>query len=498
MWRIIAILAVLGCAIPASAAADTTDASALREAAIRAASGAVPRLNDPLKAMAAQGETTQADQTDVAITAYNNNRALVRDRRTIKLLPGDVGLRFMDVAAQIIPETVSLKSLTSPGELSILEQNYEYDLMNPQALMDKYVGRNVRLINKSSDYSFFEVDATLLSNNDGPIYQIGNEIYLGHPGSVVLPEIPEDLIAKPSLIWLLDNAGTDHEVEVTYLTNGVSWRADYVVRLTGDEGHLDLDGWVTLTNESGTTYNNAELKLVAGDVNVVQPQMEMQRFKTMDMAVAAAPMMPQEEYFAEYHLYTMPRRTTIKQNQTKQVSLLRAEGVAVKKVYEFRGQEYYYMQPVPMAPEHVGVFLEIENDEDNQMGMPLPAGIMRVYQEDSSGMLQFSGEDQIKHTPKDETVRLRLGNAFDVVGERTQTDFTRVSNNVHEASFTVVLRNHKDLDVTVDIVETIPGDWTVLESSHSPVKKDARTAVFSIPVPADGEVEMSYRVRVVF
>lgn len=218
----------------------------------------------------------------------------------------------------------------------------------------------------------------------------------------------------------------------------------------------------------------------------------------MDMALSSAMPMPVEESFAEYHLYTMPRRTTIKQNQTKQVSLLRASGAAVKKVYEFRGQEQYYMQPVPQTPEHVGVYLELLNSESNQMGMPLPAGVMRVYQEDSSGMLQFSGEDRIKHTPKDETVRLRLGNAFDVVGERTQTDFNRVANNVHESSYTIVLRNHKDQAVTVDVVEPIPGDWTVLKSSHPAVKKDARTAVFSIPVAADGETELTYTVRVVF
>lgn len=459
---------------------------------------AAPQLNDPLKAGASPGESTVAEQTDVAITAYNNNRALVRDRRTIKLLPGEVSLTFMDVAAQIIPETVSLTSLSSPGDLAILEQNYEYDLMSPQALMQKYVGRNVRLINKSSDYSFFEESATLLSNNDGPIYQIGNDIYLGHPGSVVLPEIPDELIAKPSLIWLLNNRGTDHEVEVTYLTNGISWKADYVVTLAKDEQSLNLEGWVTLTNESGTQYTNAQLKLVAGDVNIVQPERQFFKGRGMEMAMADAAPMMQEESFAEYHLYTLARRTTIKQNQTKQVSLLRADGIGAKKVYEFRGPGHYYTQQMPQFPEHVGVMLEVENKEANQLGIPLPAGVMRVYQEDSEGMLQFSGEDQIKHTPKDETVRLRLGNAFDIVGERTQTDFNRIGNNIYESAYTIVLRNHKEQDITVDVVETIPGDWSMLQSSIEHVKKDAQTAVFSVPVPADGEVELTYRVRVQF
>jgi len=465
---------------------------------IRAAEPANTRLKDPLKAAANPGATTLADQTDVAVTAYNNNRALVRDRRTIKLLPGEMTLKFMDVAAAIRPETVSLKSLSSPGELLILEQNYEFDLMSPAALMDKYVGREVRLINKSSDYSFYEEQATLLGNNNGPIYDIRGDIYLGHPGSVVLPELPEELIAKPTLVWLLQNKGTDHEVEVTYLTEGVSWKADYVVTLGQDENTLGLEGWVTLTNGSGATYNNAQLKLVAGDVNIVQDKMGRGGMAPQArMVMEAAPM--QEESFAEYHLYTMARRTTIKQNQTKQVSLLRAEEVPVTKIYEFRGEGYYYHQPLPPSlSEKVGVFLTLKNSEDNNLGMPLPAGIMRVYQEDSEGMLQFSGEDRIDHTPKNEDVRLRLGNAFDVVGERVQTDFRRLANNLHESAYTITLRNHKTSDITVNVVEAVPGDWNLVESNHPHEKKDARTAVFALPVAADGTAELNYRVRVQF
>lgn len=459
------------------------------------------KLADPLKKSASPGESTLADQTDVALTAYNTNRALVRDRRTIKLLPGESTLKFMDVAAQIMPETVSLKSLSNPGELAILEQNYEYDLMSQASLMEKYVGKDVRLINKSNDMSFIEESATLLSNNDGPVYKIGNDIYLGHPGSVVLPEIPEELIAKPSLIWLLNNSGTDHEVEVTYLTNGVSWKSDYVATLSKDEKTLNLEGWVTLTNESGAQYTNAQLKLVAGDVNMVQPAPAPMMAKArggMEMMAmdALAPM--QQEAFGEYHLYTLPRRTTIKQNQTKQVSLLRADGAAVTKVYEFRGQGNYYTQPTPSVPEHVGVTLKLKNEEANKLGMPLPAGVVRVYQEDSTGMLQFSGEDQIKHTPKDEEISLKLGNAFDVMGERTQTEYNMVGNNVHQSSYKIVLRNHKDTAVTVDVVENIPGDWKILGSSHPSVKKDFQTAVFTIPVPADGEVELTYQAQIRF
>lgn len=466
---------------------------------LRGADNVETKLADPLSSSAHARATTLDDQTDVAVTAYNNNRALVRDRRSVKLLPGEMSLMFMDVAAQIMPETVNLTSRSNPGKLRILEQNYEYDLMSPQALLDKYVGKEVRLINKSSEYSFYEECATLLSNNEGPVYQIGSDIYLGHPGSVVLPELPEALIAKPSLIWLLDNDATDHDVEVTYLTGGLSWKADYVVRLAEDESTLDLEGWVTLTNESGATYNNARLKLVAGEVNVVEDRARPARLagRAQMMMADAAPM--QEESFAEYHLYTMARRTTIKQNQTKQVSLLRGAGVPVTKAYEYRGRGHYYAQPLQQhAPEKVGAFLEFTNAEENNLGMPLPAGIMRVYQQDSDGMLQFSGEDRVNHTPKDEDVRLRLGNAFDIVGERVQTDFNRLANNVHESAYTVTIRNHKEADVTVDVVESVPGDWEMVSSSHDHKKKDARTAVFSLPVPADGETVLEYRVRVQF
>ena len=455
-------------------------------------------LQDPLGSIS-MNETTEADQTDVAVTVYNNNRALVRDRRQIKMLPGEASLKFMDVATGIMPETVSLKSLTAPGQLRILEQNYEYDLMSPQKLMEKYVGRNVRLLNQNRDFDFFEVNAKLLSINEGPVYEIDGDIYLGHPGTVVLPEIPEELIAKPTLIWLLDNDGADHEVEATYLTGGMSWKADYVITLEANEKKFDIEGWVTLDNRSGATYNNAELKLVAGDVNIVSggyggakmmPMMEMAR-------AAAEPPPMVEESFAEYHLYTLQRRTTVKQNQSKQVSLLTAHDVGVRKIYEYRGNLSFYSQPIPPSQgEKIGVFLLFDNKEENRMGMPLPAGIMRIYQEDSDGMLQFAGEDRIRHTPKNEEVRLRLGNAFDIVGERKQSDYKRLSDNQHEAAFEIVLRNHKEQPVSVDVVEPMPGTWSIREESIKHVKKDAHTAIFSVNVPADGEAKLTYRVHV--
>ncbi len=457
------------------------------------------KLKNGLEGNVTSSQTTVADQTDVAVTVYNNDRALVRDRRKIKLAPGELTLKFMDVAEKIQPETVSLVSLNDAGNLHILEQNYEYDLMSPEKLMEKYVGREVTLVNKDSKMNFLEQKAKLLSVNNGPVYEVEGQIYLGHPGQVVLPELPQELIAKPTLLWLLANNGTDHEVEATYLTSGMSWKADYVLTMNKEETQMNMEGWVTLNNQSGAPYNNAQLKLVAGDVNIVQPVMGggggIMAKAMRQEAVGAPPM--QEEAFAEYHLYTLPRRTTIKENQSKQVSLLSGTNIGVKKIYEFRGDLAYYSSKIdPIKDQNVDVFLTFENKEKNQLGMPLPAGVMRIYQKDSSDMYQFSGEDRIKHTAKDETVRLRMGKAFDVVADRIQTDFKVLGPTSHESAFKITVRNHKEVPITVDVVEPMPGMWNIIEKSADFVKKDAQTAVFSLPMKAGETVELSYRVRV--
>ena len=447
-------------------------------------------------AQAPVAETTVADQVDVAVTAYNNGLALVRDARKLPLPEGEMHLKFMDVAEQIRPETVSLRSVAAPGSVTIFEQNYEYDLISPAKLMEKYVGKQVRLVNFSTEIGFTEVAAQLLSNNQGPIYQVGDDIFLGHPGHVVLPEIPDNLIAKPSLIWLIDNQQAGQHLEVTYLTNGVSWKADYVISLAKDDASLDVAGWVTMDNGSGATFTNAKLKLVAGDVHVAVPERRMFAGAAILDADRVAGM-PVEEAFAEYHLYTVPRRTTIKQNQSKQLALLAANGLKCRKKYEFRGQAHFYSQRIPPIKEqHVGVFLEFRNDKENRLGIPLPAGIMRIYQEDSEGMLQFAGEDRINHTPKDEDVTLKMGNAFDVIGERVQTDYERVSQDVHESAFEITLRNHKESDIVVNVVEPMPGDWRIYDESQPYEKKDAQTAIFRVPVAKDGEAKVTYQVRV--
>jgi hypothetical protein len=444
------------------------------------------------------------DQTGVAVTIYNVNLGLVKDQREIRLTRGMGEVRFMDVASQIIPTSVHIKSLIDPDSLHILEQNYEYDLLNPQKLLDKYVGKEVKLYYKNP-YSEREeiVTATLLSNNGGPIFRIGDEITFGHPGRIIFPGVPENLISKPTLVWLIENdLASSQKVEASYLTNGINWRADYVVTLNEKDDRADLSGWVTIDNKSGTIYRNAKLKLVAGDVNRVKDEQEY-RDKMMRVAEiagkAGAPQFKEEEFF-EYHIYTLERPATIKENQTKQISLVNADTIPVKKELLYYGAAYYYHNRYgeAISNQKVGVFVEIENKKENNLGIPLPKGTVRVYKHDKEKSLQFVGEDSIDHTPKDEKVRVKLGDAFDVVGSRKQTDWKKIASDTYEASFEISLRNHKKEDVIVKVVEPIPGDWTMLSSSHKYEKTEAFTAEFKIPVPKDKEVRVTYRVRMRF
>ena len=440
------------------------------------------------------------DQTGIAITIYNVNLGLVKDQRELKLSKGTGELRFMDVASQIIPASVHIKSLVDPGSLQILEQNYEYDLLNPQKLLDKYVGKEVKLFYKNPYTEREEiVKATLLSNNGGPIFKIGDEITFGHPGRVIFPGVPENLISKPTLVWLIENGlAAPQKVEASYLTNGINWRADYVVTLNDKDDRADLAGWVTIDNKSGTTYKNAKLKLVAGDVHRVRDEFEYKE-KTLRLAQAAAKPAPQfkEEEFFEYHIYTLERPSTMKDNQTKQITLIAAGDIPVKKELLFYGAKYYYYSQYgdAMSNQKVDVFVEIENKKENNLGIPLPKGIVRVYKQDKEGSLQFVGEDQIDHTPKDEKVRAKLGEAFDVVGSRKQTDWKKIAYDTYEAAFEISLRNHKKEDVIVKVIEPVPGDWEMLSSSHNYIKTAAFSAEFNIPVAKDKEVKLTYRVR---
>lgn len=448
---------------------------------------------------AASLTSTRNDRDGLSITVYNSSLGLVRDRRNIDLPKGVFELRFMDVASQIIPASVQISTFGNP--LQVLEQNYEYDLLNPQKLLDKYVGKEVKLYQKNPyTEREEEIKATLLSNNGSPVYKIGNEITFNHPGRLIFPELPSDLIATPTLVWVLESGDSGRrQIEAGYLTSGISWKADYVLTLGAGSSLADLAGWVTIDNRSGATYPEARLKLVAGDLNRVREEPPRGRlFKTVMAEAAAAPQFKEETLF-EYHLYILQRPSTIKDNQTKQISLLSATAVPVRRELVMRTEQGWYGAPQgggSPVNHKIDVFMEFENRETNSLGIPLPKGTIRIYQQDSDNSLQFIGEDSIDHTPKDEKVRVKVGDAFDVSGSRRQTDWKKIANDTYEASWEVVIKNHKQEDITVKVLEPLNGDWQVVESSIPAFKRDSGTAEFTLPVRKGDESILTYRVRI--
>jgi hypothetical protein len=320
--------------------------------------------------------------------------------------------------------------------------------------------------------------------------------------SVRFPELPDNLYERPTLLWTLENSGARrHRVEASYLTGNLSWSADYVLNVAKDESNGDLDGWVTLVNHSGTAFKNAQLQLVAGDIHRVVAQYGMDEVRAMkSMAGAAnAPAQFQQESFSEYHLYSLNRRTSIFDQESKQISLLNASHFPLQKVYVVNGQSYYYRNAVqPGAPvkDPVQVFYKFKNEEKTGLGMPLPSGTIRVYQADSRGGSLFVGEDHIDHTPKDETLSLHIGNAFDIVAERKQTDYRKLSDRLFEFEYEITLRNHKDAPITVEVNEPIGGDWEMVSSTYKFDKTAAFAAQFQVPVEKDGTSVLRYRVRV--
>ena len=470
---------------------------------LAAASPAPLGSRETAAASPAAAQTTITDQTDLSVTVYNSDLALVRDTRNIALQPGSFDLHFMDIAATVNAATIHFRSLTSPGALNVLEQNYEYDLLDPDKLLRKYIGREVTLVrmsHRNGQAVQEEVRARLLSFNNGPVWQIGNEIVTGlHADHIRFPELPGNLYSRPTLIWTLDNTGpAKQRVEASYLATKLAWNADYVLTVGRDDKAGDVDGWVTLTNNSGTAFRNARLQLVAGDLNRVRQEVR----RMMGDGAAAAPFVQErmaQESFSDYHLYTLGRRTTINNAETKQVSMLSGTGVPLTKRYIVEGQAFYYhnaRHPGSPMKDVVQVYYQLRNDQASGLGAPMPSGVVRVYQADSRGGVQFVGEDRIGHTPKDETIKLKIGNAFDVVCERNQSDFKKIAPSSHEVEYEITLRNHKASPVTVEVNEPIGGTWRMLNSTHPWQKTAAWASQFTVPVPADGTAVLKYRVRI--
>ncbi|MDE2491446.1 MAG: DUF4139 domain-containing protein [Elusimicrobia bacterium] len=446
------------------------------------------------------------------VTVYNSNLGLVKETRELALKKGVQELRVEDVAAQIDPTSVHFKSLSDPAGVQVLEQDFRYDLASPDKIMDRYLGKEIELVTPPGrDGKETTTRGVLLSNAGGRVLREGDgKILINPPGNPVLPALPDGLLTKPTLVWTVDaDRGGRQKAEISYLTSGMSWSADYVLVSNKDDDRGDLTAWVTVNNNSGAAYKDARLKLIAGDVHrAPRPTYRIMALAGAMDAARAAPEMVEKPFF-EYHMYTLQRPTTLADDSSKQVEMASASGVPIRKLYVYDGAQGVYWTSFgdsgnwnpgygTASNKKVDVFLQFENRKADGLGIPLPKGRVRVYKKDDDGSLQFAGEDAIDHTPKDERVRVKMGEAFDLVGERKRTDF---SSDFRKRRFTetfeIRLRNHKDSDATVTVVEHLYRwtNWKIVDASQKWTKKDAQTVEFSVPVKKDGESVVTYTVR---
>ncbi len=450
----------------------------------------------------AEVAVTTEQQTSIAVTIYNQDLALIRDTRNVSVKKGENDLAFIDVSAVIRPETALLDS--NGKALDVIEQNFDFDLLTPAKLLEKSLGQIMRVTrtNPATGKDTYE-DAKVLSVAGGvAVLQIGDRIETAIPGRFVYSAVPANLRARPTLVIKVnsDEAG-DIPVSLSYLSRGLSWAADYVAELSPDEKTINLNGWVTLTNQSGIAYKDAKLRLVAGDVNQV---IDGERSGSGDLGIQELAVFEDykmtEQAAFEYHLYSLDRPTTLKENQTKQVAMLSAAGIPVTKHYLITNaaniQSYYSTNFGESERINATVKLKFENDEPSKLGMPLPKGTVRVYKADNAGNGVFVGEDAIDHTPKNEHVDLTLGQAFDITARVKQLSYEETSSGIYENEYEVEIKNAKKEKVTIDLREGLPGEWKILEESINHKKLDATTAAWRVDVPAEGSTTLIYKVRI--
>lgn len=476
-----------------------------------------------------QNSLPSGERTAVDLTIYNQNLSLIREERTIRLPKGMGEVIIPDIPATIDGSSVHFQSLSDPTGVKVLEQNYQYDLVHQAKILEKYIGKEVEFVRVDPETKKeYTVKARLLATGfrpqgqgggmmnfvgtGGMIAEVNGKIEINPRGNLVLPSLPEGLILKPQLEWLVSsNREGSQKTEISYLAGQLSWSANYVALLSNDSRKLDLTAWVTINNYSGTSFKNAGLKLVAGDVNIVKNEFLVEGLAMRKAADAAeaAPQFKQTDLF-EYKLYTLQRKTDVNDQETKQIEFASGTGVASKKVFIYDGMgdqwriyrnNYSYRSQESFGQQFntkVGTYMTFKNDEKSGLGIPLPKGKVRVYQRDGDGKEQFIGEDEIDHTPKNEEVRLYLGNAFDLVGERKQKDFRIIaSGHVIEETIELKVRNHKAEQVEVQVYEH-PwrwSQWEITKSGAEYEKVDQSTLRFPVTVAKDGEATISYTVR---
>jgi hypothetical protein len=470
----------------------------------------------PLSLYAQPPESSAGDRTSVDVTVYNQGLSLIREERSVTLAKGVGFLVVPDIPSTIDGTSLHFRSVPDASNVRILEQNYQYDLVNQAKLLEKYVGREIEFVRlNESTKEEYTVKGRLLAagfgGRGGVVAEINGKIEIEPSGRMVLPSLPEGLILKPRLRWMVDNAKAGgQKIELSYLAGGLSWDADYVALLNKSDDELDLTGWVTLTNNSGTAFRDAGLKLVAGDVNVVRESMARDGMAAKEAIMSVnAPQFQQTELF-EYKMYALQRKTDLSPNETKQIELVTGRDVAAKKTFVYDGVadqwRYWWNNPSYRDQQSfgegsntkVGAYVTFKNDSKSGLGIPLPKGKVRVYKLDDDGKEQFVGEDRVDHTPKDEEVRLYLGNAFDIVGERAQVGFKSMADRkVTEETIRIKVRNHKAVPVDVLVVEH-PwrwSEWEITQKSAEFEKVDQSTIRFPVTIPKDGEATITYTVR---
>ena len=432
-------------------------------------------------------------KTDV--TVYNQGLGFIKDVRTLHLVRGQQKVVVEDVAQLIDATSVGFKCLNNPGSVSVLEQNYQYDLISPQAILEKSVGKRIRLTraiaNKKEtlDGVLLNSPTSVVSKGGGHEYSYNGLVIRADDGRIILsPDgeidvlaIPEGLISKPSLVWQLESsAEQDAKMELSYLTKGMSWKANYVMTL-GNSNAADMQGWVSMTNTSGVSFTDAKLKLLAGDVNVIN--VEKPVFNTLSIARERKQDQFSEESLFEYHLYTLDRPASLRNKETKQLSLLEGANVPFKKLVTFEAGSGTGDGDLDSE-----VKVKFVNNKNSHLGMPMPAGKVRLYQRDARGSLQFLGEDEIKHTPQDEKVSLTVGKSFDIKANHKRTAYSVTGRRSSHSGYAVEFRNRKKEAATVYFYQRIEGDWKMVSNSDPFVKEDSNTAIFEIKLKA-GEVK---------
>ncbi len=444
---------------------------------------------------------TLKDRKALSLTVYNGGTGLVRDTRAVSVPAGRSTLSFVDVSAQMQPETALLKN----APFDVLEQNFDFDLLSPEKLLEKSVGKTVQLHRIGPNGQETTETATVLGANGGIVLQVGDHIETMSGASdptrrITFGSLPPNLRPRPTLSMAVNSGGAiTRDLMLTYMTGGLDWKADYVANLSPDEKSLSLQGWISVTNTSGTPYENAQVQVVAGQVNQAP-----QQYYARDKAVMAAPMAgmraeAQEEAFFEYHLYTLPGAITLAENQTKQVALFEAPKITATRVLESRGGYWSFSRIGEMQPQPASITLKFDNDDKSGLGKPIPGGTVRVYKDDARGQAQFVGADNVRHTPRNEEVKLSLGQAFDVTVKRKQTDFKQQNADNGQlieatSSWEVTVKNGKKEAAEVRVVEQLQGDWTITAESLPHKKESATEAVWTVRAPAGGQSTFTYTV----